>query len=395
MKKLLPIVVIMILVFSAAACRITPSLTLSEQQKTLTPGLSTPNVPNIVPTLLAKPGVKTGGSAAQLDATLVTLYQQVNPGVVSIVVETGQGISQGSGFVYDYDGHIITNYHVVEGNVNLEVDFVNGLKVRGKVIATDLDSDLAVIEVDVPADQLSPLPMGDSDSIQVGQIVVAIGNPFSLSSTMTMGIVSAKGRILDSMRQTAEGSSFTAADIIQTDAAINPGNSGGPLLNLDGEVVGINRAIRTSGTTTEGEPVNSGIGFAISINIVKRVVPYLIRDGQYDYPYLGISALSGSLTLSNQQYLNLSQATGAYVIEVVNDGPAERAGLRGGSSASSATSLPVGGDLIIAVDGRPVIEYGDLINYVMINKSPGDEILLTILRGTDRKEVTLKLGKRP
>lgn len=395
MKKLLPIVVIMILVFSAAACRITPSLTLSEQQKTLTPGLSTPNVPNIVPTLLAKPGVKTGGSAAQLDATLVTLYQQVNPGVVSIVVETGQGISQGSGFVYDYDGHIITNYHVVEGNVNLEVDFVNGLKVRGKVIATDLDSDLAVIEVDVPADQLSPLPMGDSDSIQVGQIVVAIGNPFSLSSTMTMGIVSAKGRILDSMRQTAEGSSFTAADIIQTDAAINPGNSGGPLLNLDGEVVGINRAIRTSGTTTEGEPVNSGIGFAISINIVKRVVPYLIRDGQYDYPYLGISALSGSLTLSNQQYLNLSQATGAYVIEVVNGGPAERAGLRGGSSASSATSLPVGGDLIIAVDGRPVIEYGDLINYVMINKSPGDEILLTILRGTDRKEVTLKLGKRP
>ncbi len=395
MKKLLPIVVIMILVFSAAACRITPSLTLSEQQKTLTPGLSTPNVPNIVPTLLAKPGLKTGGSAAQLDATLVTLYQQVNPGVVSIVVETGQGISQGSGFVYDYDGHIITNYHVVEGNVNLEVDFVNGLKVRGKVIATDLDSDLAVIEVDVPADQLSPLPMGDSDSIQVGQIVVAIGNPFSLSSTMTMGIVSAKGRILDSMRQTAEGSSFTAADIIQTDAAINPGNSGGPLLNLDGEVVGINRAIRTSGTTTEGEPVNSGIGFAISINIVKRVVPYLIRDGQYDYPYLGISALSGSLTLSNQQYLNLSQATGAYVIEVVNGGPAERAGLRGGSSASSATSLPVGGDLIIAVDGRPVIEYGDLINYVMINKSPGDEILLTILRGTDRKEVTLKLGKRP
>ncbi len=395
MRKLLPIVVIMILVFSAAACRITPSLTLSEHQKTLTPGLSTPNVPNIVPTLLAKPGVKTGGSAAQLDATLVTLYQQVNPGVVSIVVETGQGISQGSGFVYDYDGHIITNYHVVEGHVNLEVDFVNGLKVRGKVIATDLDSDLAVIEVDVPADQLSPLPMGDSDSIQVGQIVVAIGNPFSLSSTMTMGIVSAKGRILDSMRQTAEGSSFTAADIIQTDAAINPGNSGGPLLNLDGEVVGINRAIRTSGTTTEGEPVNSGIGFAISINIVKRVVPYLIRDGQYDYPYLGISALSGSLTLSNQQYLNLSQATGAYVIEVVNGGPAERAGLRGGSSASSATSLPVGGDLIIAVDGRPVIEYGDLINYVMINKSPGDEILLTILRGTDRKEVTLKLGKRP
>jgi len=383
MRKLLPIVVIMILVFSAAACRITPSLTLSEHQKTLTPGLSTPNVPNIVPTLLAKPGVKTGGSAAQLDATLVTLYQQVNPGVVSIVVETGQGISQGSGFVYDYDGHIITNYHVVEGHVNLEVDFVNGLKVRGKVIATDLDSDLAVIEVDVPADQLSPLPMGDSDSIQVGQIVVAIGNPFSLSSTMTMGIVSAKGRILDSMRQTAEGSSFTAADIIQTDAAINPGNSGGPLLNLDGEVVGINRAIRTSGTTTEGEPVNSGIGFAISINIVKRVVPYLIRDGQYDYP------------LSNQQYLNLSQATGAYVIEVVNGGPAERAGLRGGSSASSATSLPVGGDLIIAVDGRPVIEYGDLINYVMINKSPGDEILLTILRGTDRKEVTLKLGKRP
>ncbi len=331
---------------------------------------------------------------SERDTILTELYKRVSPGVVSILVTTNIGGSTGSGFVYDKEGHIVTNYHVVEGVDLVEVDFPSGYKARGEVIGTDLDSDLAVIKVAAPTEVLLPLQLGDSDSVQVGQTVIAIGNPFGLSGTMTVGIVSAKGRTLESLRQTEGGSFFTAGDIIQTDAAINPGNSGGPLINLNGEVIGVNRAIRTTGTTPNGDPVNSGIGFAISGNIVRRVVPVLIEQGAYDYPYLGVTSRE-DLTLEMIEELGLPRQTGAYITSVTPGGPADQAGLRGGSQPTSFPGLTRGGDLIIAIDGRPVNSFGEMLSYLINNKSPGDQVTLTILRDGKEKEVELTLGKRP
>jgi len=304
-------------------------------------------------------------------------------------------MGSGSGFVFDKDGHILTNFHVVEGATEVEVDFPNGLKVFGQVLATDPDSDVAVVKVSVSEDILFPLRLGDSDKLKVGQMVVAIGNPFRLSNTMTLGIVSAKGRVLDSIRTTSDQGSYSAGDLIQTDASINPGNSGGPLLNLNGEVVGINRAIQTTGTTVQGEAVNTGIGFAVSINIVKRVVPYLIQNGSYDYPYMGISSSREDLTLAEWQALGFTRTSGSYVMTVTPGGPAATAGLRGGTKSTNIQGLYSGGDLIIAVDGGPVQVYGDVISYIFLNKSPGDIIVLTVIRNGTQQEVTLTLGKRP
>ena len=328
----------------------------------------------------------------QQDA-LVSLYNRVSPGVVSIQVVSSEGAALGSGFVVDKAGHIVTNYHVVEDAASLEVDFMSGLKVYAELVGVDLDSDIAVIKVDVPEDELYPLTLGDSSQVSVGQTVVAIGNPYGLSGTMTVGIVSALGRTLDSIRQTAEGSSFSAADLIQTDATINPGNSGGPLLNLNGEVVGINRAIQTSGTTFTGSSVTTGIGFAISSNILNLVLPSLINGETYNYPYLGVSAYP-SLTLFDAELFGLSQAKGAYVLNVVPGGPSDQAGLRAGSQQTQY-GYNAGGDLIVAVDGQDIIQFSELLNYLMLNKHPGDEIVLTVLRGDELVDLTVTLGERP
>ncbi|MFN2235800.1 MAG: S1C family serine protease, partial [Anaerolineales bacterium] len=196
--------------------------------------------------------------------TLTNIYEQANPGVVSIRVLSQEGGGLGSGFVIDEDGHIITNYHVVRGAEDLEIAFSNGYKTRGQVLGTDSDSDIAVIKVDVPAEQLNPLPLGDSNQIKVGQIVIAIGNPLGYDGTMTTGVISSVGRTLESLHEAPGGNFFTAGDIIQTDAAINPGNSGGPLLNLNGEVIGVNFAIESNSIDLSGNPINSGIGFAVS-----------------------------------------------------------------------------------------------------------------------------------
>jgi S1-C subfamily serine protease len=329
-----------------------------------------------------------------LQDTLVNLYQKVNPGVVSIRVLTESGDGLGSGFVYDEQGHIITNYHVIEGQTDLEIDFPSGYKTRGKVIGTDTDSDLAVLKVDAPKEEIHPLPLGDSSKVQVGQTVVAIGNPFGLSGTMTLGIISAKGRTLESLREAPGGGRFSAGDILQTDAAINPGNSGGPLLNLNGEVIGINRAIRTLNFTLTEEPVNSGVGFAIAINIAKRVVPALITEGKYDYPYLGITSMN-DMGLIEQEALGLPRSTGAYVISVTPNSPADKAGLIGGSRPTNISGLNAGGDLIIAIDGQPVRDFGELLSYLINYKSPGDVVKLTVLRGEKELTLDLTLGKRP
>lgn len=325
---------------------------------------------------------------------LVEIYQNVNPGVVAIQVLTADGNGLGSGFVIDEEGHILTNYHVVEGVSEVEVDFPSGFKIRGMVIGTDTDSDIAVVKVDAPAEELHPLPLGDSSEINVGQTVVAIGSPFRFNGTMTTGIISSLGRTLSSLRTAPGGSFFTAGDIIQTDAAINPGNSGGPLLNLNGEVIGVNRAIETYNINAESDPLNSGIGFAIAINTVKRVVPSLISDGSYDYPYLGISSLS-EINLLQQEALGLPQSNGAYVTTVTPNSPADVAGLRGGTVETEIFNLYSGGDLIVAIDGRPILTFSDLLTYLIQEKSPGDIVTFTILRGEQELQLELTLGKRP
>ncbi|HEY5729276.1 MAG TPA: trypsin-like peptidase domain-containing protein [Anaerolineales bacterium] len=323
-------------------------------------------------------------------SSLTSLYEQVIPGVVSIRTDSGQG----SGFVFDTNGNIVTNQHVVEGASTVEVAFSTGFKAHGTVIGLDTDADLAVVKVDAPAEELRPLPIGDSDALQVGQTVVAIGNPFGLSGTMTLGIVSGLGRTQRSS-SAGNGLFFSTADIIQTDAAINPGNSGGPLFNMNGEVVGINQSIRTNNfNEMTGNAVNSGVGFSVSINLVKKIVPVLIRDGKYEYPYLGITS-SSDLSLTEIEALGLESYSGAYVFSVTPGGPAELAGIRAGETPTRLQGLNAGGDLIIAFDGKPVTTFDDLLSYLITTKSPGDTVVLTVLRGGESVDVTLTLGARP
>ena len=322
---------------------------------------------------------------AQNDA-LVGLYEEVSPGVVSIlnVVKVNDRIvggGSGSGFVIDKDGHIVTNYHVVEGATEIQVAFTSGIKVRGELIGTDTDSDLAVIKVDVEPEDLTPIALGDSDQVRVGQVVIAIGNPFGLNGTMTTGIVSSIGRTLESLNFSSSGLAFTAGDIIQTDAAINPGNSGGPLLNLNGEVIGVNRAIRTFNTNENFEPVNSGIGFAVSINIVKKVVPSLISEGSYAYPYLGISSYP-DIPLEEAERIGLEKTIGAMVTSVVPDGPADQAGLQED-------------DVILQIDGKKVIDFSEMLSYLFIHTSPGDVVELEVFRGGEIITLDLTIGERP
>ena len=395
MKKILSILVIGAALMGIMACQfsVSPRIVKTEPSETSIAYIPAPTatrdfplVQEPVPTL--QPFSVT--SSADEDR-LAALYERVNPGVVSIQVNSAQGVAQGSGFVFDGLGNIVTNYHVVEEGLDYEVDFPSGYKVRGEVVAFDLDSDLAVIHVDVPASELFPLPMGDSNALRVGQAVVAIGNPFGLDSTITLGIVSAKGRTLTSMRESPNGGLFSAGDLIQTDAAINPGNSGGPLLNLNGEVVGVNRAIQTNSMFANS---NSGVGFAISSNIIRRVVPVLIEKGEYDYPYLGISSRD-DLSLGEIEELSLPNRSGAYVVNVVADSPADDAGVIGGSIETDIPGLNAGGDLIIAIDDRPVRVFGELLSYLMTEKSPGETVVLTIIRDNEQKEVEVTLGKRP
>ncbi len=354
------------------------------------------------PTRVGPPPARTGPAAtlapgappilidpAAEQQLYIELYQRVNPSVVSIRILDSGGIDEalGSGFVIDQEGHIVTNHHVVEGAVQVEVDFSGGFKAEGKVLGTDPTADLAVLKVDAPAETLIPVPLGDSDQVQVGQRVVAIGNPFGLSGTMTVGIVSGLDRVLPSDIAAPHGGQFSAPDIIQTDAAINPGNSGGPLLNLNGEVIGVNKAIESQ------TGVNSGVGFSIASNTVKRIAPALIKDGRFVYPYLGISSIDG-LSLTQIETLGLPQTEGAYITAVVVGGPADQAGLRGDRSGANR-GLMGGGDLIIALDGQPVKSFSEVLSYLVNNTSVGQAITLTVIRDGSQMDIPVTLGARP
>ena len=369
---------ILVLMVAMLACQIT--------------GFSNPPQPTpVLHTQSTAPVLPTPADPSEMGTTLEALYQQVLPGVVAI--QTGSSL--GSGFVFDNEGHVVTNQHVIEGTSEVEVDFSSGFKAHGTVIGSDTDADVAVILVKAPADQIHPLALGDSSTLNVGEQVVAIGNPFGLSGTMTLGIVSGLGRTQVAHVDPESGGSFNTADIIQTDAAINPGNSGGPLFNLNGEVVGINQSIRTDTfNNTNGNAVNSGVGFSISINLVKRVVPFLISNGKYEYPYLGISSTS-NLGLAEIEALGLNTFTGAYVLSVTPGGPADQAGIKPGSKDTNVPNLKAGGDVITAIDGQPVATFDQLLSYLVTHKSPGDTAVLTVLRDGQSMDITVTLGKRP
>jgi 2-alkenal reductase len=390
-NKLRTLFFILSILVVATACSLTRVGVSNSEEPSTDAQIQQTAPPSILPTQSSQTVIVP--QYAALEGSLEAIYEKYSPGVVSLQYSTIEGAGQGTGFVIDKEGHIVTNYHVASGIDKLEVHFSSGLKVYGEVIGSDMDSDLAVIKVDVDPDELVPLTLGDSNLVKVGQTVVAIGNPYGLSGTMTVGVVSARGRVLDSMRQTSAGTYFSSGDAIQTDALINPGNSGGPLLNLNGEVIGVNRAIQTAGLSLSGEAINTGIGFAISSNIVRKVVPSLIETGSYAYPYLGMTSYS-SMSLAMIEALELPQSTGAYVSSVVKGGPADVAGIRGGTVPTSVQGLYKGGDLIIAVDGQPIKDFSDLMSYMVVNKDPGDTITFTVIRNGQTLDVDVVLGSR-
>lgn len=364
--------------------------------------------------------------------TLVNIYKAVNPAVVNIRVvqntnSAALDLSQapnlpenpffndpnnpsspqlpqgnvpsqalGSGFVWDTAGHIITNNHVIKNADKIEVSFSDGRTVSAELVGADPDSDLAVLKVNVPAEQLTPVQVADSSGVEVGQLAIAIGNPFGLEGTMTVGIVSALGRSLPVNEGLAVGPTYSIPEIIQTDAPINPGNSGGVLLNSQGQVIGVTAAIES----TVGS--NAGIGFVIPSSIVQKVVPSLIDHGDYQHPWIGISATS--LTPDLIKAINSAQGAsikedqqGVMIAEVMANSPAEKAGLKG--SAQTATidgqQINIGGDIITAVDGQPVHEMDDLIAYLSSSTSVGQKINFTLLRDGKETNLELTLAARP
>lgn len=323
------------------------------------------------------------------NTSLSSLYDQLNPGVVNVQVFINQGFGgqgAGSGFILNDAGHIITNNHVVSQADAITVVFYNGFEADAEIVGLDDDSDLAVLKVDQLAEGAYPLPLGDSDQVETGEWVIAIGNPFRLGGSITLGIVSAVGRSIPS-----GVTPFAIPQAIQTDAAINPGNSGGPLLNLDGQVIGVNAQIRT----TSAVPANSGVGFAVPVNVLRRVVPVLIQQGRYQWPWLGVNQ-PASVNLLLMEANELETQQGVYIHEVVQDGPADQAGLEGstGSTAMNGLTVPTGGDVIVEVDGQPLNSLDELLELIAFS-NPGDEMELTILRDGERQQLTVELDARP
>ena len=317
---------------------------------------------------------------------LTQIYNQTRRSVVLIEVRTSTGGGQGSGFVYDSEGRIITNHHVVENALpgGITVTFIDGTVTDAELVGTDAYVDLAVIDVDVPSYLLKNVTLGSSEDLLVGEQVIALGNPFGLADTMTAGIVSATGRQMD-----APGD-YVIVDVIQTDAAINLGNSGGPLLNMEGRVVGMNTAILSE----TGQ--FSGIGFAIPSDTIAREVPFIIAEGEYKHPYLGIRVMG--LIPEIKEHMGLDDSVkGALVAEVEEGGPADIAGVRGGDRDVDLDgfTVRVGGDIIIGVDGQTVNDFYELVVNLERYHLPGDIITLTILRDDSVIELDLELGVRP
>jgi S1-C subfamily serine protease len=343
----------------------------------------TPIVIVVTPTPLTAAEVAEASAAERV---VVNIYKRVSPSVVNIEVNgssTTEGGS-GSGFVLDKEGHIITNYHVVAKSQRIIVTFSNHSKVEAQVVGSDSHSDLAVVKVNVPQALLAPVELGDSDRLEIGQRAIAIGNPFGFEQTVTIGIISSLGRVI------RQETGYSLAKLIQTDAAINPGNSGGPLLDSTGRVIGVNTLIFSE------SGFNTGVGFAIPVNTVRRIVPVLISEGHYAHPWLGVTGLTIDDVLARE--LELPVSRGVLVQEALSSGPAVRAGLRGGDKKVELSSylypVSTGGDIIIAIDGRPVGSMDDLITNLE-EMEVNQEVELTILRGEQEQHLKARLDERP
>jgi S1-C subfamily serine protease len=365
--------------------------------------------------LTSSPSPSSSSQSATSTSSLPDVFQKVENSVVQItstksnpnqviilngVPATGKSIALGSGFVYDNQGHIVTNYHVIDGATRADVTFTDGNTYSANVVAKDPNADIAVLQIkdDFSEENVVPLPLANSSTIRPGEQIMAIGNPFGLSGTITTGIVSQKGRLLPN-----PDTGFSIPDMIQTDAAINPGNSGGPLLNTQGQVIGMNTAIFSSTGSY------SGVGFAIPSNTIAKEVPSLIKNGSYTHPWIGISG--GKITHDLIRAMGLSaNYKGVLVASVQPDSPAEKAGLKGLTPQDDSTNNDNGGDdngggniatpsqigdIITAVDGHPVRQIDDIINYIESQKGVGDNIKLTVNRNGKVMDLTANLQARP
>jgi S1-C subfamily serine protease len=353
-------------------------------------GASTVTVREVTVENTSQPTTFRSGQAL----TIGEIYKRSAPGVVQITATGdpaadpfGGSESQralGSGFVFDKAGYIITNYHVIEGAAAIDVTFSNNASIHARLVGSDPSTDLAVLKVDMKASALTPLPLGDSDAVEVGDSVVAIGNPFGLSRTATAGIVSALQRQITAPNQ------YAIDHVIQTDAPINKGNSGGPLINARGEVIGVNAQIETGGLT-EG---NTGVGFAVPSNTVKSVAGQLIESGKVDHAAIGV--LAQAITPDVAEAFRLPVKKGVLVEEVQAGSGAAKAGVKGGTTdvTVAGESYTLGGDIIVAANGRPVDDLASLRD-VVSELEPGDTVTLDVYRGEVQRTIDVKLGRRP
>jgi S1-C subfamily serine protease len=386
-KTIVLFVLVLVLVGSVACTLSELSSLLAEPTETgpTTGEATAPTPATIVVEVTPTPLSVVQSSPADVEEQLVIdIYARVGPAVVCITAPQRFGECIGSGFVIDLDGHVLTNNHVSRAADTLLVTLADDHTVPAEVVGADPGSDLAVLKIDVPAEELRVAELGESATLQVGQRAIAIGNPFGLERTITTGVISSLRRTLP-----RDDSDFQLAELIQTDAAINPGNSGGPLLDSQGKVIGVNTAIFSSSGT------NSGVGFAIPVDIVRRVAPDLIAQGRYRHPWLGVSG--GTITPEMIEAANLPVETGVLISTVEAGSPAAKAGLRGGSQQVLVSGVPMltGGDIVIAIDNVEVKRFDDVVNYLASHTSVGDVVTLTVVRDGKEVEIGVTLEERP
>jgi S1-C subfamily serine protease len=381
-KSVLVLIILSLAIFSAGLLA-SPIILFRESPSTNGPTTPVSSTQTVTITTVVATKTVTTTLSGENALTPIDLFKKVQGSVVSILVNTAGGTAQGSGFVYDGRGHIVTNNHVVEGAQSISVTFLDGASVDAQLVGTDVYGDLAVIVIQDSSRGMQPIPLGDSNAIQVGEPVAAIGNPFGLSGTMTLGIVSQLGR------STQAVGGYLMIDLIQTDAAVNPGNSGGPLLNMQGEVVGVNTLIFSN------SGVNEGVGLSIPSNTIRRIADSLISTGTYTHPWVGVQGMDVVPIVATA--MNLPAAKGFLVLQVIPDSPAAKAGIKESDQQTTVggQTVAIGGDVIVGIDNVDARNLNDLLLYTERNKSPGDTVTLKIIRGDETVSVDLVLGERP